>query len=153
MGHHIMHGGRLFPPSQNIRAPPNTRGGHTSCHYAAFVGRISHISGKIAVRIIHHSVGGTRSNVLMRQILLVWVDHVTIEVGLPDDPNVVRVVYGDMMVQGVTGATRDRGGGDGDRMGAMVWGGEDSFVDVVRVLGSWSVGEKRERISLRCLQR
>ena len=67
----------------------------------------------------------------MWQILLVWVDHVTIEVGLSDDPDVVRVVYVDVMVQGVTGATWDRGGSDGDRVRAVVWSGEDGLVNVI----------------------
>lgn len=89
----------------------------------------------------------------MWQTLLVWVDHVTIEVGLPDDPDVVRVVYVDVMVQGVTGATRDRGGGDRDRVRAVVWSGEDGLVNVIRALGSWRIKEKRERLSLQRSQR
>jgi hypothetical protein len=76
---------------------------------------------------------------MMRQVLLlvVWVDHVTIEVGLSDPDDMVRVVYVDMMMQWVVVvAAGDRGTGNGDRMGGVVWSGEHSLVDIIRVLGS-----------------
>ena len=67
---------------------------------------------------------------LVRQVVvLVWVDHVTVEIRLPD---VVRVVYVDVMVQGIT--ARDRGGGDGDWKLGVVWSGEHCLVNVLRVL-------------------
>lgn len=123
----------LFPPPQNIRAPAHARGGHASCHDAAFVGRISHVGGKITIRVVGYGVRCPWGNVLMRQmvqVLLVWVDHVTIEIRLSDDI-VVRVVYVHVMVQRIT--ARDCGDGDSNRdwMRGVVWGGEHSLVDVI----------------------
>ena len=66
----------------------------------------------------------------MVQVLLVWVDHVTIEIRLSDDI-VVRVVYVHVMVQRITARDRGNGNGDGDRMRGVVWGGEHSLVNII----------------------
>ena len=66
----------------------------------------------------------------MVQVLLVWVDHVTIEIRLSDDI-VVRVVYVHVMVQRITAWDRGNGDGDGDWMRGVIWGGEHSLVNVI----------------------
>ena len=63
------------------------------------------------------------------QVLLVWVDHVTIEIGLPDMVGVVYVYVIVVMVQWIT--AWDCGGGNRDWMLGVVWSGEYGLVDVI----------------------
>ena len=126
-----MHGGRLFPPPQNIRAPPYAGGRHASRHDATLISRVCEISGKIAVWVVVYSIGCPRGIVLM-QVLVVWMDHVTIEIGLPDVVRVVCVYVIVVMMQWIT--ARDCRGGNRDWMLGVVWSGEHGFVDVIRVL-------------------
>lgn len=126
-----MHGGWLFPPPQNIRAPPYAGGGHTGCHNTAFICGVSYICCKIAIWvIIRYSVGSPWGNLLL---MMVWVDHVTIEIGLSNMMGVVYVYMIVMMVKWITAWDYRSWNGNGNWKLDVVWSGEHSLVNVIRV--------------------